>query len=78
MADKRYQALYLFLSGKACEQVAETVDITKTTASNIHIVYKNEGLKEKAILKAVILYKVPSEAGFQQNLTGQQDLSVNI
>jgi len=41
---KRYQALYLFLSGKTCEQVAEIVGITKTTVSKIHMVYKNEGL----------------------------------
>ncbi len=41
---KRYQALYLFLSGKTCDEVAEIVGITRTTVSNIHIVYKNEGL----------------------------------
>ena len=41
---KRYQALYLFLSCKTCDEVAEIVGITKNTVSNIHIVYKNEGL----------------------------------
>ena len=41
---KRYQALYLFLSGKTCEEVAEIVGITQNTVSNIHIKYKDEGL----------------------------------
>lgn len=42
---KRYQALYLFLSGKTREEVAEIVGISPTTVSNIHTEYKNEGLK---------------------------------
>lgn len=42
---KRYQALYLFLSGKKCIEVAEIVGITKNAVSNIHIKYKTEGLK---------------------------------
>lgn len=41
---KRYQALYLFLSGKTCEETAQIVGITKTTVCNIHTTYKNEGL----------------------------------
>ena len=41
---KRYQALYLFLTGKTCNEVAEIVGVTKNTVSNIHIVYKNEGI----------------------------------
>jgi len=41
---KRYQALYLFLSGKSCREVAEIVGITKDTVSNIHQTYRNEGL----------------------------------
>ena len=42
---KRYQALYLFLSGKKCIEVAEIVGITKNAVSIIHIKYKTEGLK---------------------------------
>ncbi len=42
---KRYQALYLFFSGKKREEVAEIVGISPTTVSNIHTDYKNEGLK---------------------------------
>lgn len=41
---KRYQALYLFLSGKPCREVAEIVGITKDTVSVIHKTYRNEGL----------------------------------
>ena len=49
---KRYQALYLFLSGRTCREVAETVGISKDTVSAIHKIYKKEGLKgipDKAI-----------------------------
>jgi len=42
---RRYQALYLFLSGKSCREVAEIVGITKDTVSNIHQIYRSEGLK---------------------------------
>jgi len=42
---KRYQALYLFLSGKTREEAAEIVGISPTTVSNIHTAYKDEGLK---------------------------------
>lgn len=42
---KRYQALYLFLSGKSCKETAAIVGIAKTTVCNIHMLYKNEGLK---------------------------------
>ena len=41
---KRYQALYLFLSGKPCREVAEIAGITKDTVSNIHQTYRHEGL----------------------------------
>jgi putative transposase len=42
---KRYQALYLFLSGKTCREVAEIVGITRETVSNINKIYKSEGLQ---------------------------------
>jgi putative transposase len=42
---KRYQALYLFLSGKTCREVAEIVGVTKDTVSNIHQTYRWEGLR---------------------------------
>ena len=41
---KRYQVLYLFLSGRTCKEVAEIVDVTPATVSNIHKAYKQEGL----------------------------------
>jgi len=41
---KRYQALYLFLSGKTCEETAAIVGVTKTTVCNIHSAYKLSGL----------------------------------
>lgn len=41
---KRYQALYLFLSGKTCKETAAIVGITKNTVSSLHTLYKNEGL----------------------------------
>ena len=41
---KRYQAQYLFLSGKSCREVAEIAGITKDTVSNLHRTYRNEGL----------------------------------
>ena len=41
---KRYQALYLFLSGRTCKETAEILGITSTTVSNIHRAYKQEGL----------------------------------
>lgn len=42
---KRYQALYLFLSGKTCREVAEIVGLTQTTVCTIHKTYQKEGLK---------------------------------
>ena len=42
---KRYQALYLFLIGKTCSEVAQIVGVTKTTVCKIHKTYRNEGLK---------------------------------
>ena len=42
---KRYQAVYLFLSGKTCRDVAEIVGITKQTVSILHKTYKSEGLQ---------------------------------
>ena len=41
---KRYQALYLFLTGKTREEVATIVGISPNTVSNIHTAYKKEGL----------------------------------
>jgi transposase len=41
---KRYQALYLFLSGKTREEVAKIVGISPNTVSNIYAAYKTEGL----------------------------------
>jgi putative transposase len=41
---KRYQALYLFLFGKTCRDIAKTIGITKTTVCNLHKIYQNEGL----------------------------------
>jgi len=78
---KRYQALYLYLSGKKCIEVADIVGITKNAVSNIHIRYKTEGLagipdklrpgrpqrlseEQEAVLRDVIITKVPSEVGF--------------
>lgn len=42
---KRYQALYLSLSGKTREEVANIVGISPNTVSNIYTAYKTEGLK---------------------------------
>lgn len=41
---KRYQALYLFLSGKKRAEIAEFLGISVTTVSNIHSIYRKEGL----------------------------------
>jgi transposase len=41
---KRYQSLYLYLSGMKCADVAEIVGITKTSVSRIHQIYRKEGL----------------------------------
>jgi len=78
---KRYQALYLYLSGKTCEETAAIVNISKNTVSNIHMIYKNQrlsGIPDKTIpgrpsrlsadqqaVLRAILEKVPSELGFQ-------------
>jgi len=43
---KRYQALYLFLSGKTCEETAAIVGLNKNAVSTIHIKYKTGGLNE--------------------------------
>ena len=42
---KRYQSLYLYLSGRKCEEVAGIVGLSKNAVSNIHVTYKAEGLK---------------------------------
>ncbi|WP_425058205.1 IS630 family transposase [Sporomusa carbonis] len=42
---KRYQALYLFLSGKTCKEVASIVGITANTVCNLHKIYQKEGLE---------------------------------
>lgn len=41
---KRYQVLYLFLSGRTCKETAEIMGVTATTVSNVHKAYKREGL----------------------------------
>ncbi|XEQ94319.1 hypothetical protein SCACP_32180 [Sporomusa carbonis] len=42
---KRYQALYLFLSGKTCKEIASIVGITANTVCNLHKIYQKEGLE---------------------------------
>ena len=41
---KRYQALYLFFSGKSCRNIAKTIGITANTVCNLHKIYQKEGL----------------------------------
>jgi transposase len=41
---KRYQSLFLYLSGMKCADVAKIVGITKNSVSRIHQVYRKEGL----------------------------------
>ena len=41
---KRYQALYLFLTGKTCDEVADIVGIARNTVSNINVSYRDEGI----------------------------------
>jgi len=41
---KRYQSLYLYLSGMKCTDVAGIVGITKNSVSRIHQIYCKEGL----------------------------------
>ena len=41
---KRYQALYLFFSGKTCRDIAEMLGITANTVCNLHKKYQKEGL----------------------------------
>jgi transposase len=41
---KRYQSLYLYLSGKKCDEVASIVGLSKISVSRINQVYKKEGL----------------------------------
>jgi len=41
---KRFLSLYLYLSGKTCEEVAEIVGITKTSVSRINQRYYNGGI----------------------------------
>lgn len=41
---KRYQALYLFLSGKPREEVAQIVSVSPNTVTNVRRAYKTEGL----------------------------------
>lgn len=43
---KRYQAVYLYLSGKTCQEVADIVGLNKNAVSTIHIKYKRAGLDE--------------------------------
>lgn len=60
---KRFQALYLYLSGKTCKEVAKIVGLNKCTVSEINQIYKNEGL-------AGIPYKPPT--GRPPKLTKEQ------
>jgi transposase len=64
---KRFQALYLYLSGKTCKEVAKIVGLNKCTVSEINQIYKNEGL-------AGIPYKPP--AGRPPKLTKEQQASI--
>ena len=41
---KRYQSVYLYLSGRTCAEVAEIVGLDKSTVSDINQIYKKEGL----------------------------------
>lgn len=41
---RRYQSLYLYLSGKKCDEVAKIVGLNKGTVSRINQVYMKEGL----------------------------------
>lgn len=41
---KRYQSLYLYLSGMKCADVSKVVGITKTSVSRINQVYLKKGL----------------------------------
>ena len=41
---KRYQALYLFLSGRTCKEISDLIGITSITVCNIHRAYKKGGL----------------------------------
>ncbi|WP_408606448.1 IS630 family transposase [Anaerocolumna jejuensis] len=41
---KRYQALYLFLSGKTRKEVAQIVGVSPNTVTNVYTAYKTEGL----------------------------------
>ena len=40
---KRYQALYLFLSGKTYNAVADIIGVTSVTVYNVHKKYIEEG-----------------------------------
>lgn len=41
---KRYQSLYLYMSGKTCNEVAEIVGLNKASVSRVNQLYKKEGL----------------------------------
>lgn len=41
---KRYQSVYLYLSGRTCAEVANIIGLNKTTVSDINQLYKKEGL----------------------------------
>jgi transposase len=64
---RRFQALYLYLSGKTCKEVAEIVGLNKSTVSEINQIYKNEGL-------AGIPYK--PKAGRPPRLTKKQQAGI--
>jgi len=41
---KRYQALYLYFSGKTCSEIADIVGITPATVGTLYKIYTSEGL----------------------------------
>jgi transposase len=42
---KRFRALYLYLSGTTCEEVAKIVDLSRTTVCRINQIYREQGLQ---------------------------------
>lgn len=57
---RRYQALYLYLSGKTCEETAAIVSINKNTVSNINtiIIYANISQDLNAIFSSEEMFKL--------------------
>jgi transposase len=42
---KRFRSLYLYLSGITCEEVAEIVDLSRTTVCRINQIYREQSLQ---------------------------------